>query len=107
MSWFYLIIAGIFEIAWALGMKFTNGFTRLWPSLGVLVVMGLSVYFLSLAVKTLPVGTAYAIWTGIGIAGTSILGMVWFHEPVSLVRVLLIFLILASAIGLKLLPSHL
>ncbi|MBS3806423.1 MAG: multidrug efflux SMR transporter [Bacteroidales bacterium] len=105
MSWFYLIIAGIFEIAWAMGMKFTGGFSRLWPTLGVLVVMGLSVYFLSLAVRTLPVGTAYAVWTGIGIAGTSILGMVWFNEPVSLVRVLLIFLILASAVGLKLLPQ--
>lgn len=105
MSWFYLIIAGIFEIAWAMGMKFTGGFSRLWPTLGVLVVMGLSVYFLSLAVRTLPVGTAYAVWTGIGIAGTSILGMVWFNEPVSLIRVLLIFLILASAVGLKLLPQ--
>jgi len=105
MSWLYLIIAGILEIAWALGMKFTGGFSRLWPSVGVLVVMGLSVYFLSLAVKTLPVGTAYAIWTGIGIAGTSIVGMVWFDEPVSLTRLLLIFLILASAVGLKILPE--
>ena len=105
MSWIYLFIAGIFEIAWALGMKFTGGFSRLWPSLGVLVVMALSVYFLSLAVKTLPVGTAYAVWTGIGIAGTSIVGMLWFNEPVSLTRILLIFLILASIVGLKLLPE--
>jgi len=105
MSWIYLFIAGIFEIAWAIGMKFTGGFSRLWPSLGVLVVMALSVYFLSLAVKTLPVGTAYAVWTGIGIAGTSIVGMLWFNEPVSLTRILLIFLILASIVGLKLLPE--
>jgi len=105
MSWIYLFIAGIFEIAWAIGMKFTGGFSRLWPSLGVLVVMALSVYFLSLAVKTLPVGTAYAVWTGIGIAGTSIVGMLWFNGPVSLTRILLIFLILASIVGLKLLPE--
>lgn len=105
MAWFYLIVAGIFEIAWAMGMKFTMGFSRFWPSLGVLVLMALSVYFLSLAVKTVPVGTAYAVWTGIGIAGTSILGIIWLGEPVSLPRVLLIFLILASVVGLKMLPQ--
>jgi len=105
MSWFYLIVAGIFEIAWAMGMKFTMGFSRFWPTVAVLALMALSVYFLSLAVKTVPVGTAYAVWTGIGIAGTSILGMVWFGEPVDVPRVLLIFLILASVVGLKMLPQ--
>ncbi len=105
MAWIYLIVAGLFEIAWAMGMKFTDGFSKLWPTVAVLALMGLSVYFLSLAVKTLPVGTAYAVWTGIGIAGTSILGMVWFDEPVSLIRLVLIFLILASVVGLKLLPQ--
>jgi quaternary ammonium compound-resistance protein SugE len=105
MAWTYLIVAGLFEIAWAMGMKFTDGFSKLWPTVAVLALMGLSVYFLSLAVKTLPVGTAYAVWTGIGIAGTSILGMVWFDEPVSLIRLVLIFLILASVVGLKLLPQ--
>ena len=105
MAWIYLIVAGLFEIAWAMGMKFTDGFSKLWPTVAVLALMGMSVYFLSLAVKTLPVGTAYAVWTGIGIAGTSILGMVWFDEPVSLIRLVLIFLILASVVGLKLLPQ--
>lgn len=105
MAWIYLIVAGLFEIAWAMGMKFTDGFSKLWPTVAVLALMGMSVYFLSLAVKTLPVGTAYAVWTGIGIAGTSILGMVWFDEPVSLIRLVLIFLILASVVGLKVLPQ--
>ncbi len=104
MAWWYLFIAGLFEVAWALGMKFTDGFSRLWPTLGVLALMGLSVYFLSLAVKTLSVGTAYAIWTGIGIAGTTLAGMIWFGESISILRVLLITLILAAVVGLRLLP---
>jgi len=105
MAWIYLLIAGFFEVGWALGMKYTDGFTRFWPSLGVLIVMGLSVYFLSLAVKTLDLGTAYAIWTGIGIAGTATAGMIWFGESTSLLRLLFIFLILASVVGLRLITK--
>lgn len=105
MAWFYLLIAGIFEIAWAVGMKFTQGFSRLWPSVGVIVIMVLSVYFLSLATKSIPVGTAYAVWTGIGIAGTSLLGMLLFDESTSIVRILLILMILIAIIGLKLISK--
>ena len=105
MAWFYLLIAGCFEVGWALGMKYTEGFTRLWPSLGVLLVMGLSVYFLSLAVKVIDLGTAYAIWTGIGIAGTAIAGMAWYGESTSFLRLFFIFLILASVVGLRLISK--
>ncbi len=105
MAWFYLLIAGIFEIAWAVGMKFTQGFSRLWPSVGVIVIMVLSVYFLSLATKSIPVGTAYAVWTGIGIAGTSLLGMLLFDESTSIVRILLILMILIAIVGLKLISK--
>ncbi|MFP4620255.1 MAG: DMT family transporter [Bacteroidales bacterium] len=105
MAWIYLFAAGLFEIVWATGMKYTHGFSRLWPTAGVLITMILSVYFLSLAVKSIPVGTAYAVWTGIGIAGTSVLGMILFDESVSVIRVLLILLILAGIVGLKLLPE--
>ena len=101
MGWSYLFIAGCFEIAWAVGMKYTHGFSRFWPTLLVIVTMLLSVYFLTLAIKTIPVGTAYAVWTGIGIAGTTILGMILFQEPVQLVRLFFIFLILVSVVGLK------
>ncbi|HKL38427.1 MAG TPA: multidrug efflux SMR transporter [Bacteroidales bacterium] len=105
MAWFYLLIAGVFEVGWALGMKYTEGFTRFWPTLGVLVVMGLSVYFLSLAVRFIDLGTAYAVWTGIGIAGTAIAGMIWFGESTSILRLLFIFLILASVVGLRLIAK--
>jgi quaternary ammonium compound-resistance protein SugE len=103
MAWFYLFIAGIFEIAWAVGMKFTEGFSRFWPTAGVLSAMLLSVYFLSLATRTLPIGTAYAVWTGIGIVGTTLLGMVIFGESATLIRMGLITLILLAVIGLRLL----
>jgi quaternary ammonium compound-resistance protein SugE len=101
MGWSYLFIAGIFEIAWAIGMKYTHSFSRFWPSVLVILAMLLSVYFLTLAIKTIPVGTAYAVWTGIGIAGTTVLGMILFHEPVQLLRFVFIFLILISIVGLK------
>ncbi len=101
MGWSYLVIAGIFEIAWAIGMKYTHSFSRFWPSVLVILAMLVSVYFLTLAIKTIPVGTAYAVWTGIGIAGTTILGIVLFQEPVDFLRLLFIFLILASVVGLK------
>jgi len=101
MGWSYLLIAGCFEIAWAVGMKYTHGFSRFWPTVLVIVTILLSVYFLTLAIKTIPVGTAYAVWTGIGIAGTTILGMILFQEPVQLMRLIFIFLILISVVGLK------
>lgn len=105
MAWFYLLVAGVFEIAWAVGMKFTQGFSKLWPTIGVLIAMVLSVYFLSEAVKSIPVGTAYAVWTGIGIAGTTVFGMILFNESASVVRILLILLILISVVGLKLITK--
>ena len=106
MAWIYLFIAGIFEIVWAIGMKFTDGFSKFWPTVGVLIAMLISVYFLTLAVKVLPVGTAYAVWTGIGIAGTVILGIVLFDEPVNLLRILFISLIIISIVGLKIIAKQ-
>lgn len=101
MAWLNLIIAGLFEISWAVGMKYTSGFTKFLPTTLVVVAMLLSLYFLNQAVKTIPLGTAYAVWTGIGIAGTAILGMILFDEPVKLLRIFFISLIMISIIGLK------
>jgi quaternary ammonium compound-resistance protein SugE len=106
MAWTYLMIAGLLEIAWAIGLKYAEGFTKLWPSVGTVVGMIASFFFLSLALRTLPVGTAYAIWTGIGAAGTAILGMVLFSEPRDLVRLACIGLILAGVIGLRFIAGH-
>ena len=102
MNWVHLAIAGIFEIAWAVGLKYTEGWSRLWPSIITAVLMIASFYFLSLAVRTLPIGTAYAVWTGIGTVGAAALGMVLFDEPRDIVRVLCIVLIIAGIAGLKL-----
>ena len=101
MAWVYLLIAGIFEIGWAIGMKYTHGFTRFWPVVFTLVSMFLSVYLLSLATKTIPIGTAYAVWTGIGIVGTSVLGIILFNEPVEVLRLVFIVMILVAIVGLK------
>lgn len=101
MAWIYLLIASVFEIAWAIGLKYTRGFTQLWPSVGTVAAMILSFLFLGQAVRTLPIGTAYAVWTGIGAAGTAALGIFLLGEPRSLPRVLCILLILAGVIGLK------
>jgi len=101
MDWIILFIAGLFETAWAIGLKYTDGFTRLWPSVGTLVAMIISVVLLGYAMKSLPVGTAYAVWTGIGAVGTVILGIVLFSEPANFGRVLSIALIIAGIIGLK------
>ena len=101
-SWSYLIIAGMLEIAWAIGLKYTEGWTRLVPSLITGALLVASFYFLSLAVRTLPIGTAYAVWTGIGTVGAAILGMVLFDEPRDIVRVICIMLIIAGIAGLKL-----
>ena len=105
MKWFFLIIAGGFEVFWAIGLKYSHGFTRLIPS--VLTVLGMiaSFYFLSLALKNLPLGTAYAIWTGIGTIGTVILGIFLFKEPADLTRLLCIGLILVGVAGLKMFSS--
>ena len=106
MAWLYLVIAGIFEIVWAIGLKYTEGFSKLLPSIGTVTAMGFSFVFLSLALKTIPVGTGYAVWTGIGAAGTAICGMMLFHESREIARLLCILLIVAGIIGLKLTSSH-
>lgn len=102
VAWIMLFIAACFEVAWAGTMKLTEGFTRLWPSLINLACMGCSVFLIENAAKTLPVGTAYAVWTGIGAVGAVILGVVVYHEPISALRILFLFLIIAGIIGLNL-----
>jgi quaternary ammonium compound-resistance protein SugE len=102
MAWIYLSVAGLFEIAWAVGLKYTDGFTRLLPSLWTVASMILSIVLLGLALRTLPVGTAYAVWTGIGAIGTAALGIYLFGEPATVARLLCIGLILAGIVGLKL-----
>ncbi len=102
MTWIVLIIAGLFEVGWAVGLKYTEGFTRFWPSVGTLAAMAVSVGLLGLAMRSLPVGTAYAIWTGIGAVGTVILGIALFSEPATAPRLACLVLILAGIVGLKL-----
>ena len=102
MAWFYLLVAGLFEVAWAIGLKYTDGFTRLIPSLWTVGSMIVSLAFLGLALKTLPVGTAYAVWTGIGAVGVAILGIILFAEPATATRLGCIGLIVAGIVGLKL-----
>lgn len=101
MAWFYLFVAGLFETGWAVGLKYTDGFTKLWPSLATGIAMVASFVFLSLALKTLPVGTAYAVWTGIGAAGTAVLGMVLFGESREVLRLVCLAFIIAGIVGLK------
>jgi len=102
MTWFILFVAGLLEIAWAVGLKYTEGFTRLWPTVATIVALVASMSFLGIALRTLPLGTAYAIWTGIGSVGTAILGIVLFREPATVLRLVCIGLIVAGIIGLKL-----
>lgn len=102
MEWVFLFIAGLFEAAWAIGLKYTEGFTKLYPSIFTAACMLLSFYFLSQALKTLPLGTGYAVWTGIGVIGTTILGILLFNEPMDPGRIICIFLIFSGVIGLKL-----
>ena len=106
MAWIILVLAGLFEIGWAVGLKYTEGFTRLWPSLWTVGAMVLSLSLLGVALRTLPLGTAYAIWTGIGTVGTALLGIWLFGEPATALRLLCIGLILAGIVGLKLVSSH-
>jgi quaternary ammonium compound-resistance protein SugE len=102
MNWTLLLIAGLLEVAWAIGLKYTEGFTRLWPSLGTAAAMLASVGLLGVAMRDLPVGTAYAVWVGVGAVGTVALGIVLFGESASLPRLLSVGLIVAGIIGLKL-----
>ena len=102
MAWFYLLIAGLLEVGWAIGLKYTDGFTRLVPSIFTIASMAVSLLFLGLALKTLPVGTAYAVWTGIGAVGVAILGIILFAEPANALRLGSIGLIVAGIVGLKL-----
>ena len=102
MSWLILVIAGLFEIGWVIGLKYTQGFTRLWPTLGTVGAMVISVGLLGVAMRELPVGTAYAVWTGIGAVGTVILGIVLFGDPANAPRLVCVGLIVAGILGLKL-----
>lgn len=102
MSWFVLVLAGLFEVGWAIGLKYTEGFTRLWPTLGTVLAIVISMGLLGYSVKSLPVGTAYAIWVGVGAVGTAVLGIVMFGESASLARLLSLGLIVVGIIGLKL-----
>ena len=102
MAWLYLFVAGLFEMAWAIGLKYTEGFSRLVPSLLTVAAMIISLAMLGLALKTLPVGTAYAVWTGVGAVGTAALGILLFGDPATLPRLACIGLIVAGIAGLKL-----
>ena len=101
MAWVYLVIAGLFEITWAIGLKYADGFTRLVPSVVTVVGMIVSVVLLGLALRELPVGTGYAVWTGIGTVGAAVLGMILFNEPATAIRLGCIALIVVGIIGLK------
>ena len=102
MAWVLLFFAGLFEVGWAIGLKYTDGFSRLWPSLWTVMAMVISFWLLAAALRTLPVGTAYAVWTGIGAVGTAVLGIVLFGESREVMRLLAIGLIVAGIAGLKL-----
>lgn len=102
MAWLLLIVAGLLEVGWAIGLKYTEGFTRFWPSVFTVAAMAGSVVLLGLAMKSLPVGTSYAVWVGVGAVGTAILGMVLLGEPASAGRLVSLGLIVAGIVGLKL-----
>lgn len=102
MAWIILMLAGLFEVGWAIGLKYTDGFTRLWPTVWTILSMAVSLWLLGLAMKTLPVGTAYGVWVGVGAIGTAILGMVLLAEPANATRLISLGLIVAGIVGLKL-----
>jgi quaternary ammonium compound-resistance protein SugE len=102
MAWVYLTIAGLFEVGWAIGLKYSDGFSKSWPSLLTMLAMAVSLWLLSLAMRSIPVGTAYAVWTGIGAIGVAVLGMVLFGESRELLRIVCLLLIVAGIIGLRL-----
>ena len=105
MSWFILVIAGLLEVSWAIGLKYTEGFTKLWPSIGTILSLIVSFVLLGLAMKTLPVGVAYAVWVGIGLVGTAILGILLFDESAQTLKLISLGLICAGIVGLKLSSS--
>ncbi len=105
MNWAILVVAGFFEVGWAIGLKYTHGFTRLWPTVWTILSMIVSLGLLGVAMKTLPVGTAYGVWVGVGAVGTVILGIVLFGEPASAGRIISVALVLAGIVGLKLSTS--
>lgn len=105
MAWIILAIAGLFEVGWAIGLKYTEGFTRLWPTVGTVLSMVISLGLLGVAMKSLPVGSAYAIWVGVGAVGTVALGIVLFGEPMNAARLISVALIVAGIIGIKLTTS--
>jgi quaternary ammonium compound-resistance protein SugE len=102
MAWIILVLAGLFEIGWAIGLKYTEGFTRPWPTAGTVVSMAISLWLLGIAMKSLPVGTAYSVWVGVGAVGTVILGIVLLDEPANAARLISVALIVAGIVGLKL-----
>lgn len=106
MAWIYLVIAGLLEVGWAVGLKYTEGWTRLFPSLLTGATMTASFYFLSLALKTLPIGTAYAVWTGIGTVGAAVLGILIFGETREVSKIVCVLLIVVGIAGLKLTSAH-
>ena len=101
MAWAILVAAALFEVGWAIGLKYTEGFTRFWPSVWTAVALIASVGLLAIAARTLPIGTAYAVWTGLGAAGTALLGLWLFNEPATPARLVCLGLILAGVVGLK------
>lgn len=106
MEWIYLVIAGLLEVGWAIELKYSQGFTEILPSILTVIGMNASFYFLSLALKSLPIGNAYAIWTGIGTIGTVILGIILFREPINIMRAICIMFIVLGIVGLKLIPIN-
>ena len=102
MNWILLVVAGLCEVAWAIGLKYTEGFTRPWPTIGTISAMLVSIWLLGIAMKSLPVGTAYAVWVGIGAVGTAILGIILLNESASAARLASLGLIVAGIVGLKL-----
>ena len=102
MAWLLLVLAGLFEVGWAIGLKYTEGFTKLWPTVGTIAAMSISLGLLGVAMKSLPVGTSYAVWVGVGAVGTAILGIVLFGESANLGRLVSLGLIVAGIVGLKL-----
>ncbi|MFE3324597.1 DMT family transporter [Streptomyces sp. NPDC059176] len=106
MAWFLLVVAGLLEVGWSIGMKFTDGFTRLWPSLLTGAGIATSMVLLSYAARTLPIGTAYGVWVGIGAAGAALVGMLVLGEPVSAARIFFVVLLLVAVVGLKATSGH-
>lgn len=106
MAWLILFIAGLFEVAWAIGLKYSDGFTKLWWSIFTVISLIISMGLLAYSLKYLPVGTAYAVWTGIGAVGTAILGILLFNESKELIRIFFIFLIITGIVGLKILSGN-